>query len=175
MTRGMLGNLLGGSLGDNEPAAGTTFRTHVDYPVGSLHDVEIVFDHDNRVALIDESREHVEQSANVFEVETCRWFVEDIDGFPRRTLCQLGTQLHPLRLAARQGRSRLTETDISEPDIAERLHMPRNIRLILEELHGFFARHVEYFGNVLAFERDVEGVAVVTGPFANLARYVDVG
>ena len=47
--------------------------------------------------------------------------------------------------------------------------------LIAEELHAFFATHAEDVGNIVIFERDVEGVSVVTSALAYLARHVHVG
>ena len=44
-----------------------------------LDHVEIVLDDDDRVALIDQLAEHVEQPAHVFEVQAGRRLVEDVE------------------------------------------------------------------------------------------------
>src|SRR5690625_1669373 len=92
----------------------------------------------------------------------------------RGTLREFGSQLDPLRLTARQGRSRLTQTDVPQADVHERLHMTGDRRLILEELECLLTWHVEDFGDVLALEPDLEGVPVVTGTLALLAGNIDV-
>ena len=92
-----------------------------------------------------------------------------------RPLRQLGGQLDPLGLAARQGRRRLAEADVAEADVDQRLHVAGDGGLVGEELQRLLARQVEHLGDVLALERDVEGVAVVAGALAHLARDVDVG
>jgi hypothetical protein len=51
----------------------------VDDPVGRLDDVEVVLDDDDRVAGVDELLQHVEQPADVREVQAGRRLVEDVD------------------------------------------------------------------------------------------------
>ena len=76
----MLGHLLGRSLGDDLAAAVAAFGTEVDNPVGRLDDIEIVLDHNDRVAQIDETIENAEQLADVVEVQTRRRLIEDVNG-----------------------------------------------------------------------------------------------
>ena len=53
-----LRHLLGRSLGDDRAAAVAALGTEVDDPVGRLDDVEVVLDHEHRVALVDEALQH---------------------------------------------------------------------------------------------------------------------
>ena len=74
-----LGDLLR-RAGDDElatlvPALGA----EVDDPVGHLDDVEVVLDHDDRVARVDEPLEHLEQPLDVGEVQAGRRLVQDVD------------------------------------------------------------------------------------------------
>ena len=77
-------------------------RTKVDDPVGGLHHVEIVLDHQHGVALIDQTTEHVQQLADVLEVQAGRRLVEDVDGVAGAAFGQLTSELDPLGFAARQ-------------------------------------------------------------------------
>src|SRR5471030_1943269 len=52
-----LRQLLGGAGRNDLAAARTTLWTEVDHPVGRLDHVEVVLDHDHRVALVDQSVE----------------------------------------------------------------------------------------------------------------------
>ena len=117
----------------------------------------------------------VEQPADVLEVQAGGGLVEEVDRVAGGALGQLGGQLHPLRLAARQRRRRLAEAHVAEADVDQRLHVAGDRRLVGEELERLLARQVEHLGDVLALERDVERVAVVAGALAHLARHVDVG
>src|SRR4051812_27715358 len=56
------------ALGDHPTSSGTTLGSQIDHMVGAPNDVEIVFDDDDGVALIDEPVQHVEQLPGVFEV-----------------------------------------------------------------------------------------------------------
>ncbi|MCH8961576.1 MAG: AMP-binding protein, partial [Bacteroidetes bacterium] len=91
-------------------------RADVDDPVGGLHHVEIVLDHYDGVARLDQLVQHLQKLAHILEMQTGRRLVEDVERAPRRTARQLLGQLHPLRLAARQRRRLLAEMDIAEAD-----------------------------------------------------------
>src|SRR5699024_6140282 len=101
--------------------------------------------------------------------------VEDVHRPAGGAFGQFRGQLDALGLTAGQRRGRLAEPDVAEADVDQGLQVPRDRWLVGEELEAFGARHVEYFGNVLAFEGDVEGVPVVTRTVADLAGYVHVG
>ena len=81
-----------------------------------------------RVALVDQRLQHAEQLADVLEVQAGRRLVEDVDGAAGRALLQLGGELDPLRLTAGQGRRRLAEPDVAEPDVDEGLEVPGDRR-----------------------------------------------
>src|SRR5712671_2467589 len=63
------GDLLGGPGGDYLPALFPTLGTEVDEPVRGLDHVEVVLDHDHRVAGVDQPAEHVEEPLDVGEVQ----------------------------------------------------------------------------------------------------------
>ncbi|MGH2550360.1 MAG: hypothetical protein ACRDHN_13275, partial [Thermomicrobiales bacterium] len=65
---------------DDATAGGAGFWAEIDQPISRLDDVEIMLDDDDRVAEIDEAIEHIEQLADVVEVQAGRWLVEDVDG-----------------------------------------------------------------------------------------------
>ena len=174
MAGGHGGDVFRRALGDDGAAAAAALGTEVDDPVRGLDDVEAVLDHQHRVALFDQPCQHRQQPPHVVEVETRGRLVEQVDRVPRRSLGQLGGQLDPLGLAARQRRGRLPQPHVPEPDIHQRLHVPSDRRLVGEEVHGFGHRHVEHVGDVLALELDVEGVTVVASALAHLARHVHV-
>ena len=94
---------------------------------------------------------------------------------PVARLPELGRQLHPLRLTARQRGRGLAEAHVAEADVDQRLQVPGDGGLVGEELERLLDRQLEHLGDVLALERDVERVAVVARALAHLARHVDVG
>ena len=113
-------HVLGRALGDDQAAARAALGAHVDDPVGVLDDVEVVLDDDDRVALVDQALEDVEQLADVLEVQAGRRLVEDVDGAAGGSLLQLGRELDALGLTAGEGRRRLAEPDVAEADLVER-------------------------------------------------------
>ena len=58
---GRLGHGLGRPLRHDPPAGLARLRPQVDDPVGRLDHVQVVLDHDHRVAQVDQAVEHVEQ------------------------------------------------------------------------------------------------------------------
>src|SRR5439155_592258 len=85
--------------------------------------IEVVLDHDDRVARRDESLQHLEQLADVLEVQPRGGLVQHVERVARRPLVELRGQLDPLGLAAGEGRGGLAELDVAEPDVGERLHL----------------------------------------------------
>src|ERR1700722_3152297 len=72
-------DLLGRSAGDQLAAALASFRAEIDDPVGSLNHVEIMLNHYDGVAEFYQARQDIEQAANVFKVQTCRRFVQNVE------------------------------------------------------------------------------------------------
>src|ERR1700731_216965 len=100
---GGLGDVLGGSFGDDPPAAVAAFGSEVDDPVGALDDIEVVLDDQHGVAGVDEAGEHPEEAPHILEVQPGGGLVEDVDGAAGGALAQLRGELHPLRLTPREG------------------------------------------------------------------------
>src|SRR4051794_34417863 len=101
------GELFGRPLPNHPPAADAPLGAEIDDVIGRLDHVEIVLDDDDRVALVDQLLEHVEQLPGVLEVQPGGRLVEDVERAAGAALRQLLRELHPLRLAAREGRRRL--------------------------------------------------------------------
>jgi hypothetical protein len=95
------------ALGDHLAAAGAAFRAHVDQPVGRLDDVEVVLDDHDRVAVVAQLLDDLEQQLDVVEVQAGGRLVEDVQRAAGVALGQFQRQLHALRLAARQRGGRL--------------------------------------------------------------------
>ena len=170
-----LRHVLGRAGRDELAALVAALRAEVDHPVGLLDHVEVVLDHEHRVAAVDEPLQHLEQLLDVGEVEPRRRLVEDVERLPGRDLRQLGRELHALRLAARERRRRLAELDVVEPDVVQRLQPPPDLRDLGEEAQRLLDRHLEHVGDRLPLEAHLERLAVVARALARLARHVDVG
>src|SRR5690606_28486510 len=65
-----LGDLLGRSERHDLATAGTTFWAEVDHVVHRLDDVEVVLDHEDGVAGVHQPLQHLEELADVLEVQT---------------------------------------------------------------------------------------------------------
>ena len=85
---------------------------------------------------------------------------------------QLGGDLEPLRLAARQRRGRLAEPEIAEPDhdVCSR----RAGRSGGEEVDGLVDGHLEDVADVAPAQLHAEDFGPVAPPFALLARRVHI-
>ena len=103
-------------------------------PVGLLDHVEVVLDHEHRVAGVDQPLEHLEQLLDVGEVQAGRRLVEDVERPAGRDLAELGRELHALGLAAGERRRRLAERHVVEADVVQRLQPAADLRDLGEEL-----------------------------------------
>jgi hypothetical protein len=75
-----LGHLFGRALGNKMAAAGTAFGAEVDDVVRGLDHVEVVLDHDDGVACVDQAAGDLQELVDVGEVQSRGGIVEDIDG-----------------------------------------------------------------------------------------------
>src|ERR1043166_8531700 len=92
------GHFFGGSFGDDRPALCAALRTEIDDPVRGLDHVEVVLDHQDAVALVDQAMQHLEQHANVFEMQPGGGLVEDVERASGVALGELGGELDALSL-----------------------------------------------------------------------------
>src|SRR5690606_6810382 len=103
--------------------------------------------------------------------------VENVDAMTALPVCtdQLTRDLETLRLAARQCRGGLTETQVAESNL---LQLPEHLaELVLadEEADRFVDREVEHLPDVQALVLDVERLPLVARTTARVAGQEDVG
>ena len=156
-------------------AFGARFGAQVDDPVGRFDDVEVVLDHDDRVALVDEAVEHFEQFGEVVEVEAGGGFVEQVERLAGVGPSKLGREFHALGFAAGERRRALAEREVVEADVAQRLQDAADLWDVGEQFDGLAARHVEHVGDALAVEAHFEHVGVVALAAARVALDPDIG
>jgi hypothetical protein len=75
-----------------------TKRTDINNPVCVCNHVQIVFDNNNRVASLDESRENIEELLHIDKMKTCRRLIENIEGLIIRSLREIKSELDTLCL-----------------------------------------------------------------------------
>ena len=105
-------------LTKNPAAARTAFGPQVDDMVGAFNDVQVMFNHHNRVAHIDQPEQNVEEFLNIGKMQADGRLIQDIEGIAVQAFRQFPRQLYALGFAARQGCGGLAETYISETDVA---------------------------------------------------------
>src|ERR1700687_1746168 len=79
MRCGGSGDFLGRTLGHDLAAAIAPLGSEIDYIVGGLDDVEVVLDHDNRVAAVGEAAQHREQFLDVVEMQAGSRLVKNVE------------------------------------------------------------------------------------------------
>jgi hypothetical protein len=120
-----LRDVLRRALRDDFAAAVAAFGARGPDPVGGLDDLEVVLDHHDGVALVDELVQHLISLATSWKCRPGRRLVEDVERAAGGALRQLLRELDALRLAARQGRRLLADMDVVEADAGERLPSSR--------------------------------------------------
>ena len=119
MRVGTGGDRLGRSGHHHPSAAGSSFGSEIDDPVGGLDDIEVVFDHQDGVPLVDEPVEHVQQFADVGKVQAGGGFIEQVDCAAGGPFAQFACELDPLGFASRECRGGLAELEVFESDVTE--------------------------------------------------------
>ena len=149
--------------------------THFDDPVGSADDVGVVFDDNDGIALVDKFSEHIEQNADVLEVQAGGGLVEYVERAPCIASGKFGSELHALALAARKGVAGLAKLDVTESDLLQHFYLVQDNGLIFKELDGLVDGHIEHIGYAFSTVAHFECLAVVTLAAALFAGYIDIG
>ncbi len=96
-----LGDLFGGSGGDDLAAGVAAFGAEVDDVVGGFDDVEVVFDDQDAVTGFDEPFEAFQEAGDIGEVEAGGGFIEDVeDVFAAAEFAEFLGELDALGFAA---------------------------------------------------------------------------
>ena len=148
---------------------------HVDDPVDVLDDVQVVFDDDDRVAQVRQPVHDRKQFGDVVEVQPGRRFVQQVQRPAGVGSGQLRGQFDPLGLAAGQRRGGLTQGDVIQPDVAQRLQHAGDLLVPGEQFQRFADRHCQYVGDRLAVVLHLQRRRAVLTSAAILARHPDVG
>ncbi len=124
---GMCGHLGGSTGADDLTALVATVRSQIDDPVRRADHVEVVFDHEQRMARRQQFAERPEKLRDVVEMQPRRRLIKQeqlavMRGARghRSGFGQVTGQLQTLRLASGKSRYGLSQLDVFEPDVCER-------------------------------------------------------
>ena len=96
-----------------------TFRTHVDQVVRNLDDVHVVFDHEDRIPMIDQAVQHTDQLFHIIEVQAGGRFIEDVECSTGIAFAEFRGELYTLCFTATDSGTALSERHISEAYIQQ--------------------------------------------------------
>ena len=66
------------ALRDNAPALIAAFGSEIDDPIGGFDNVQIVFDHHHRIAMVTQAVEHLQQLIHVVKMQARGGFIQYI-------------------------------------------------------------------------------------------------
>ena len=179
------------ALRDDAPAAVAAFGPEIDDPVGFGHDVEVVLDHDDAVAGVDQPVQHVDQLLDVGHVQADRRLVEHVERVLVRA--RRGPAARPRRsTSVRTLESSVTslmrcasppesvglcwpEREIAEAHVLQQPQAVVDRAVRGEELDRFVDAHREHFADRLALEAHRERLGVEARAAAHFARHAHVG
>jgi len=78
----ILGHVFWGSLSNNLTACISTFRSQIDDPVSIFDHFQVMLDHHNRIARIDQSLQNLKQAIDICKMQPCGWLVKNIHRTP---------------------------------------------------------------------------------------------
>ncbi len=108
------------SLKDDFATEATGIRSDIDEVVGSTHNLFVVLDNDNSIALVAQFLENMDESVGVAGMETNAGFVEDIER-AHEGAAQRGGEVDALALATREAVGHSVQREIAQSDVQEEL------------------------------------------------------
>ena len=91
---------LGRTFGNDLTAPVSPFRPQIDKVIRALDHVHVVLYHHYRIPSLDKLIEHKKELIDIYEMETRRRLVKDVQRLSRISLLQLPRKLDPLGLTA---------------------------------------------------------------------------
>src|ERR1700693_2405328 len=131
------------ALGNDASPFFTTFGSEIDDPIRLFDDVKVVLNDQDGVAQCHKTIENIEKFFNVVEMQAGCRLVENIQRAARLALGKFARQFCALSFTAGNCGGRLSELNISQPDIDESLQLDLNGRNIFEHLQSFLDREIE--------------------------------
>ncbi len=116
----MVGDLLERAGGHDLPAANAGAGSEIDDVIGGAHGVFVVLDHHDRVALIAEAAQGVQQAVVVAGMQADRGLVENVE-HAHQPAADLAGQADALHLAAGERGSGAVQGEIIETHVLEEL------------------------------------------------------
>ena len=157
------------------PSLVTALGAEVDNMVSRGKDVQVVFNKQDRITLVDDLLQKDQQFPYIQVVEACGRLIQYVKRMPPELLPQFLCQLYSLGLPPAEGRRGLSEADVPKSCLLKHRKPPRYPRYIPEKGPGFIYGHFKNFGDVPALVPYIESFPVVPLPVADLALDVDIG
>ena len=117
------GDFFRGAGDDDAAAVARRAGAEVDDTVGGFHQLQVVFDDDQRVADVEEGFEAIDQLYDVGEVEAGGRFVEDEERAAVAFGGEVGGELEALRFAAGERGRGLAEAEVVEADVDQEFQL----------------------------------------------------
>ena len=166
---------------DQRAAFLSSFRAKIDDPVGALHHLQVVLDHDDRISCLDQPLKEPHEKGDIIEMQPRGRFIEDekipFSYFASGAVGQMPDELEPLRFAARQGVERLTEPQIAKPHFLQDEERPGERSSLTErgeKLDCLAHRQLEHFMNRAPFQLHLLHVRLEAPTFALRATDVEI-
>ena len=170
---------------ENFTAGRTAARAQFHQVIGLGEQVEVVFDHDDGVALVDQAVQHADELLAVAQVQADGRLLEEIEvvrldaaralGESLQAAGEFAHQLEPLGLAAGERGTALAEREVAEAAIA---HEPAHLAepgVKVEKRGRLLERELQHLADGPALPGEVGELRAVTQTAAVVARQVGVG
>ena len=73
-----------------------------------------MLDDNHRIASIYQFLKHIHQNADVFEMKTGGWLIQDVERLAGITFGKFGSKFHSLAFSARKGSGALSQLDVTQ-------------------------------------------------------------
>src|SRR5262249_31872545 len=111
-------NLVVGPGGNDFAAVFSSARAEIENCVGSLHDVAVVLDHENRVSQVTQIVQNLDQAVGIAAVQSDGRFVKHVKGSDQPRAQRSG-QLNALCFTTRERRRKPVQRQVLQSDLVQ--------------------------------------------------------
>src|SRR6056297_328560 len=134
-------------LGHNPTTLFGRSRPKIDQVVGRTHQLSVVLHHDQRMPIVEQRVETIEQLHDVRKVQTSRGLVQNKQRSATASTGQKRSQLQPLGFAGGERGGALPQRDVAQPHIQQSLQFGLHFRMPAKKVVGRLHGHLQHIGD----------------------------
>src|ERR1051326_8999250 len=136
--------------------------SQVKNPIRAFDDIEMMLDHQNRMARVHQALQTIQQPLNVRQMQPGGGFVQNVKIMAAAPhLSQFGSELDALGFAAGKNGGGMAQFEVTQAEFVEDLQLPHDAALIGKESDALLDGKLQHFSNIAPMPGYLESLLAI--------------